>query len=143
MRIHALILIVLTAGWMLPAGALACRPHTEEADAHSHAAHDDGHEHAHGASHHGSGDQAAGLESRRDEPGAPTDAPSCCSDDTRMPTIIASVVDAKPRTKSIPLALRNPFLNLPQPVVLPGGTRFRLGQPVSLAYARTRRPLLI
>ncbi len=145
MRIRALITIVLTAGWMLPAGALACPPHTAEADAHSEAAHHDGHEDSHGASNRGDAahDHAAGPESRTGEPGAPLDAPSCCSGDARAPAVLASVLDAKPRPKSIPLALPNPLLDLPQPVVLPSGARLQLRQPAPLPYARTRRPLLI
>ncbi len=143
MRIQALILIVLTVGWALPAGALACPSRTPEADAHPQAAHHDGREHTHGAGHHGPGDHhhAAGPESRRGEPGAPLDAPSCCNGDTRAPAVLAAVLDAKPRPKSIPLALSNPLVDVPQPVALPSGAR--LGQPPPLPYARTRRPLLI
>ena len=145
MRIRALILIVVTVGWVLPTGALACPSDTPKADAHSQVAHHDGHEHTHAASHHGRGDHdhAAGPESRRGEPGAPLDAPSCCSDDPRAPALLAAVLDAKPRPKSIPLALPNPLLDVPQPVVLPSGARLRLRQPAPLPYARTRRPLLI
>ncbi len=140
MRIRILILIVLTVGWVLPAGALGCLPHTPETDAHH-----DGHEPTHGASHHGRGDHdhAAGSESRRGEPSAPLDTPSCCCDDTRAPAVLASVLDAKPRPKSIPHALPNPLLAVRQPVVLPSGARVRLRQPPSLPFARTRRPLLI
>ena len=145
MRIRALILIVLTVGWVLPAGARACPRPTPEADAHSQAAHHDGHEHAHGASHHGRGDHdhAAEPESRRGEPGAPLNAPSCCSGDTKPPAVLASVLDAKPRPKSIPHALPNPLLAVRQAVVLPSGARVRLRQPPPLPFARTRRPLLI
>ena len=142
MRIRLVILIVLTAGWVLPSGARACAPHTSEEGAHSHAARDDGHEHTHGASDHGHAahDHLAGVAS---PPGAPTDEPTCCSDDTRVPALLAAVLDAKPRPKSIPLALPNPLLDVPQPVVLPSGARLRLRQPAPLPYARTRRPLLI
>ncbi len=145
MRIQALILIVLTVGWMLPAGALGCPRQTSEADAHSQAAHHDGHQHTHGAGHHerGDHDHAAGPESRRGEPGAPIDAPTCCSGDTRAPAVLASVRDAKPRPKSIPLALPNPLLDVSQPGGLPSGARLRLRQPAPLPYARTRRPLLV
>ncbi len=145
MRIRAFILIVLTAGWLLPAGALACPPHTAEADAHSHAARHDGHENTHGAGHHGDAthDHAAAPESQKSEPGAPLDAPTCCSGDTRVPVVGASMLDAKPRPKSIPLAPSNPLLDVPQPVVLPSGSRLRLWQPPPLPYAHTRRPLLI
>ena len=150
MRIRALITIVLTAGWMLPAGALACPSLTADADAHSHshADHGTGHEHGHGNSDpgHGDHDHVAGPEAQRavsGEPGAPLDEPKCCSDDTRAPAVVASVLDAKPRPKSISFALASPLFGAPEPVVLPGGLRFRLRQPPPLPYTRTRRPLLI
>ncbi len=140
MRIRALILIIATAGWLLPAGAFACPPHTAEADAHH-----DGHELTHAAGHHGDAthDHAAAPESQKSEPGAPTDAPTCCSDDTRTPTVLASVVDAKSRPKSISLALPSSLLAVPQALALPSAARLRLHQPPPLPYARTRRPLLI
>ncbi len=133
MRIQAFLLIVLTTGWVLPAGAFACAPHTET-DAHSQTPHQDGHDHSHAASDRGAAapDHVAG-----------SDAPICCDDEGRTPTVVASVVDSKPRPKSIPLALRNPLLDVPQPVVLPSRARLRLRQPPPLPYARTRRPLLI
>ena len=108
MRIRALILTLLTAGWMLPGGALACPEDSPDADRDSHVSHDS-HEHSHGVSDRGRSDHdhAAGPESRRGEAGAPLDAPTCCSDDTRAPAVLASVLDAKPRPKSIPLALPN------------------------------------
>ena len=145
MRIRALILIVLTAGWMLPAGALACPPHKPEAGTHSQAAHHDGPEHTHGASDRGetAHHHAAGPESRRGEPGAPTDAPRCCNSDTRAPAVLASVPDAKPRPKSIPLALPIPLLDVSRSGVLPSGAWLRPRQPAPLPYARTRKPLLI
>ena len=141
MKIRALILIVLTAGWALPAGALACSPHSLEAEAHSHAPHDDGHEPGQGASGHGPGDHhhAARGESGRGDPGAP----SCCSCDTRAPVVVGSALDTKPRPKSILLALSNSLLDEPRPVVLPRVAWLRLRQPAPLPYARTRRPLLI
>lgn len=145
MRIRALILIVLTAGWMLPAGALPCPELSPDADRDSYDAHHEAREHSHGVSDHGRGDhdQAAGPESRRGEAGALPDAPTCCSRDTRAPAVLASLLDTKPRPKSIPLVPPNPLLDVPQPVVLPGGFRMRLRQPEPLPYARTRRPLLI
>jgi hypothetical protein len=145
MRIRTLISIVLTVGWILPAGALACPPHAAEADAHSHAAHNDSHEHAHGASDRGdvAHDHVAAPEPREGEPGAPTDASICCRAGTRVPTVVASMLDAKPRPKSIPLALSNSLLDLPQPAALLSRARLRLHQPAPLPYVRTRRPLLI
>ena len=145
MRIRALILIVLTVGWVLPAGALECRPHTPEADVHSQAAHRDGHEEAHGPSNHGDAGHhhAAAPGSQKTESGAPLDGPTCCSDDTTMPTVVASVLDAKPRPKSSPVSLLSPLLDVHRPVLLPSGARLRLSQPPPLPYARTRRPLLI
>ena len=145
MRIRALILTVLTAGWMLPAGALACAGHPQDADRYSHDAHPEVHEHSHGAGDHGRGDHdhATGQKSRGGESGAPPDAPTCCSRDTRAPAVLASVLDAKPRLKSIPFAPQNPLLDVPQPVVLPSGAWLRLRQREPLPFARTRRPLLI
>ena len=145
MRIRALILAVLTAGWMLPAGAIACPEYSPDADRYSNDARHETHEHSHGPSDHGRGDHdhAAGPESRSGEPGAPPDVPTCCSRDTRAPVALASVLDTKPRPKSIPFAPPSPLLDVPQLVVLPSGARLRLRQPEPLPYARTRRPLLI
>lgn len=145
MKIRALILIAVTLGWVLPAGALPCAPHAEDADAHSRTAHEDGREHTHEVGHHGLGDQdhAAALEFGSGKPVTPLEAPICCSGETRTPIVLASVLDAKPRPKSIPIALSNSLLDVPQPVVLPSGARLRLRQPAPLPYARTRRPLLI
>ena len=146
MRIRALISIVLTVGWMLPAGALACPPHTAEADAHSDAAHPhDGHERTHAAGDHGvaAHNHAAAPESQKSVPGAPLEVPTCCSDGTRTPTLVASVLDAKPRPKSSRVSLPSPLLDVPRPGVLPSGARLRLRQPAPLPYTRTRRPLLI
>ena len=145
MRIRALILIVVTLGWALPAGALPCAPHAGEAEGHSDAAHDDGHEHTHEVSHHGRGDpdHAAGPEFGSGKPVTPLDAPTCCSDNTSTFAVVASATSAKPRPKSIPITLLNPLLDVPQPMVLPSGARLRLRQPAPLPYARTRRPLLI
>lgn len=145
MRIRALISIVITAGWVLPAGVLACPAHSAAANAHVHAAPPDGHEHSHAASEPGPGghDHAARPESRTGEPGAPTHAPTCCSDDARIPAVAASMLDGKPRPKSISLSLPSPLLDAPRAEVLPSASRFQLRQPAPLPYARTRRPLLI
>ncbi len=156
MRIRALITIVLTAGWMLPAGALACPSLTADADSHSHADHGTGHEHGNSDPGHGdhdpgadstnSHDHVAGPGAQRAVPGAPDaplDEPKCCSDDTRAPAVVASALDAKPRPRSISFALASPLLGAPGPVVLPARARLRLRQPAPLPYARTHRPLLI
>ena len=151
MRLRALILILLMVSWMVPAAGQSCPSDAAgpaargHADAHSHATRHDGHEHTHGAGHHGDAthDHAAAPESQKSEPGAPLDAPTCCSGDTRAPAVVATMLDAKPRPKSIPLAPSNPLLDVPQPVVLPSAARLRLRQPAPLPYVRTRRPLLI
>ncbi len=139
---------------MLPAGAIACPEYPPDADRYSNDARHETHEHSHGPSDPGRGDHdhAAGPESQRGQggelgvpgkPGAPLDAPTCCSRDTRAPVALASVLDTKPRPKSIAFAAPSPLLDVPQPVVLPSGARLRLRQPEPLPYARTRRPLLI
>jgi hypothetical protein len=145
MRIRALLSIALTAGWMLPASALACPSDVTDAGAHSHAVHSDSHEHADGPSDHGSGghDPLAAQEARKGGSGAPLDTPACCSDDTRTPSAVASVLVAKPRPKSSPVSLASSHLGVLRPVDLPSGSRLRLRQPAPLAYAQTRRPLLI
>ena len=101
MRIRAFILIVLTVGWVLPGGALACPPHTSETDSHSQSAHLDGHEHAYGASHDARGDHshAAKPATRGNEPGAPLDTPTCCRGDAKGPAVLAPALEGKPRPK--------------------------------------------
>lgn len=145
MRIRNLILIIVAVGWLSPAGTFVCPPHPAEADDHFHAARDDGHEHAHAAGHYGDAthDHAAPPESQKSRPGAPLEISICCSDEMSPPAVFASLVDAKPRPKSTPIALASPVLGSSQPVVLSKGARLWLLQPASLPYARTRRPLLI
>jgi hypothetical protein len=151
MRIRTLISILLTVGWLLPAGAFACPPRSAEADPHSdsahhgHSAHHDGHEQSHAASDRGdfAHDHAASSEPARDEPGAPADAPTCCRDDSSALAVVVSVLDAKPCPKSISLALSPSVPEVQQSVALPSRAWLRLRQPAPLPYARTRRPLLI
>ncbi len=140
MRTRALILIALTVGWLLPAGARACSPHVPESEVSSQAAHHEGHQHSHGPSDRAEGAHAAAAGSQESESGAPLKVPTCCDNRARVPAV-ASVPDANPRPKPIPLALLYPLLATPEPVVLASGARLR--EPPPLPYARTRRPLLI
>ncbi len=146
MRIRVLILIVLTAGWLLPAGGLACRSDSAADGGHPHVARQDGHPHAHGLSDHDPAEHShaqATSDSRPSAPSAPSDDPICCTSDANASVAIGSIRDARPRSKAAPVALSNLLPKVPQPVALPTGARLRLRQPPPLPYARTRRPLLI
>lgn len=142
MRIRSLILMVLTVGWVLPGGALACARHTDDADAHSHAARHDDLAHSQGASDHrdAAHDHAVALESQMNEP---LEAPICCSDDARTPTVVASPVSSKLRPKASSVSLLSRLPEALRAAVLPSGALLRLRQSAPLPYARTRRPLLI
>ncbi len=90
----------------------------------------------------GTHDHAAAAGSQKSESDAPLQVPTCCDNEARVP-VVASVPDANPRPKPIPLALLYPLLAAHEPMLLANGARLRLGEPPPLPYARTRRPLLI
>lgn len=148
MQLRVLIVFVLIAGWVPPAGADACPPDAAQGVAHSHAADHGGREHAHTHDDHSHGrrvahDHAAAPESPQSGPDAPTGMSICCSDSMGTPTHVASALNFAPRSKPILLALPSRVLSDSQPASFPSAARFRLRQPVSQPFARTRRPLLI
>ncbi len=143
MKIRALLLIVLTTGWLLPAGASACPAEGSAKDDQKHTAHVGDHARDHGdhaADGHGH-DHASGSGGQR-EAGGPPAARTCCRDDAEAPVIVASLLDAKPQPQPIAHALENP-VETPPAAAVSSGTWLRVRQPPPLPFARSRRPLLI
>lgn len=146
MRIRVLISIVLIAGWVSPAGALVCFPHSFEAASHSHGSQHDGHEHSHGASDRGAvvHDHAGVMAPQHGGLGAmPEGAPICCSEGATSANVKAVVQSLKPRPKSISLLFPSRHLDLHRPMILPVAVPLRLDRLPLLPYARTHRPLLV
>ena len=161
MRTRALIAIVLTIGWLLPSGAIACPTGPEAVTTHAHGDHHDGHAHAHpGADdgdarhdHAAAGDHGHAAASHHDhaappalaESGtaAPGHAPTCCKNDAKTPVLTISLPEFQSRPNPNPLAVLAMPPHVPQPGLVLSGSRLRLRQPAPLPYARTHRPLLI
>ena len=145
MRIRVLILTVLIAGWVLPAGVDACLPDAALEVTHSHAADHVGREHAHGQgqSQGSAHEHATAPEFPQHGTGAPSEAPICCSVSMAAPPRDASALSSTLRTKPTLLALPSPLPSSSQLQGFPSGARFRLQQPAPQPFARTRRPLLI
>ncbi len=142
MRIRAFILTTLILAWLLPTAGSACDPPTPASEAQ--ADHHDGHEHARGPSHHAdrAHDQAHVRASLESEPGTSPEEPTCCVDEARAPAAIASLPEANPRPKPIPLVLASGSPIATRSMALSAGLLRRL-QPPPVPYAHTRRPLLI
>lgn len=145
-RIRALILIVLTAGWLLPAGGFACATDASHTHVASPVAHDHSEGHSHGPSNRQPSEHshvAATPGSSESAPASPAEDPLCCRGASEHSAAIGVLSKQDARPKATPVALSQGVPDPFQPVVLPSKAHLRLRQPPPLPYASSRRPLLI
>lgn len=141
MRARALLLIFLTASWLLPAGVSACPADSPAEESHTHSGAIADHHHEAATAHEGDHHHAAPAPVGDDD--APLDGPVCCRDEGKAPAVVASVLDAKPRPKAMAVLVKDLPLPAPPEAALRSGAWLRLRQPPPSPYARSRRPLLI
>lgn len=152
MRLRALTLIVLMAGWMVPATGDSCpanstgptvqgHAHGTPSDSHS----NDTHSHSGDAHPHANADHADdGRRPAAWTPGAAPDGqPICCErgPDERVVQVVVKGVQSRPEVSS---AILPPVIATVAPVApLATAAQLRQRQPAPLPYQQSRRPLLI
>jgi hypothetical protein len=152
MRVRALLMVVLIAGWSMPATGHSCSSDELGAEAHEHAGTHEAPAHSHvhdGHSDAGADDGEGGhhAAATRDHVELPRESASddscCCLMASDTSDAEAPLVAAKPRPKFSAVVLPLSIASELPVVTSVTGAQLRQQQPPPLPYFHTRRPLLI